>query len=80
MSRLSPDAWLGAGIVALGAFLLLILIPYGVTSPSNVRIAVLSPTMWPKIVSAALILMGGILFLRAVLAGQGHATDAGVAN
>jgi hypothetical protein len=76
MSRLSPDAWFGLAIIALGAFLLLVLIPFGVTSPSNVRIAVLSPTMWPRIVSAALILMGGVLFLRAFLGGPGPTSDA----
>jgi hypothetical protein len=76
MSRLSPDLWLGAGVIALGTFLLLILIPYGITSPSNVRIAVLSPTIWPKIISAGLVLIGGLLVLRAFVAGRGDVAPA----
>lgn len=76
MSRLSSDAWLGLGVIAVGVFLLLVLIPVGVTSPSNVRIAVLSPTMWPKIVSGAIILLGAILLIRSLIAGHENSASA----
>lgn len=69
MLKLSKDLWLGAGVVAFGVFLLLVLIPVGITSPNNVRVAVLSPTMWPNIIAAILILIGVILILRAFIAG-----------
>jgi putative tricarboxylic transport membrane protein len=52
---------LGIGFVAFGVFVLLVAIPYGVTSPSNVRAVVLSPTFWPTIVSWLIILLGAIL-------------------
>jgi hypothetical protein len=69
MSRFSRDAWLGISVVAFGAFLLLVLIPFGVTSPGNVRIAVLSPTIWPNILALLLMLIGALLTLRALIAG-----------
>jgi putative tricarboxylic transport membrane protein len=75
MSRLSRDVWLGAGVIAFGAFLLLVLIPLGITSPTNVRIAVLSPTIWPDIIAVALMLIGGILMLRALIAGPDEARE-----
>lgn len=66
-AKLTSDFWLGAGVIAFGAFQLFYLIPTWVTSPGNVRIAVLSPTIWPNIVSVALMLMGGILLFRALI-------------
>jgi hypothetical protein len=69
MSRFSSDAWLGVGVIAFGAFLFLVLIPVGVTSPGNVRIAVLSPTIWPNILAFLLMLIGGLMTLRALIAG-----------
>ncbi len=70
MSRLSTDLWLGAGVIAFGLFMLFVLIPFGVTSPGNVRIAVLSPTIWPNIISVLLIVIGGILLLRGLILGR----------
>ncbi len=74
MSKLSTDAWLGIGVMALGLFLLLVLIPYGITSPANVRIAVLSPTIWPNIIAGALVILGAIQFARSLAAGRGGET------
>lgn len=54
-------SWLGIGFVAFGAFVMLIAIPYGVTSPSNVTKLVLSPTFWPHIIGWLIILLGAIL-------------------
>lgn len=72
--KLTSDFWLGAGVIAFGAFQVFYLIPTWVTSPGNVRIAVLSPTIWPNIVSVALMLIGGILLVRALLAGPEEPT------
>jgi hypothetical protein len=68
MSGLPKDVWLGAGVIAFGAFLFFVLIPYGITSPANVRIAVLSPTIWPNIISVILMLIGGLILGRAIIA------------
>jgi len=56
------DTWLAIGIVAFAAFLLFGLIPFGVTSPSNIRVRVQAPTFWPNIIAAGL-LLGGVLLL-----------------
>jgi hypothetical protein len=54
-------SWLGIGFVAFGTFVMLVAIPYGVTSPSNVTKLVLSPTFWPHIIGWLIILLGAIL-------------------
>ena len=55
----------GIAAIAAAAFLLLIAIPYGVTSPSNVRNVVLAPTFWPQVLSGLLALAGLGLVLTA---------------
>ena len=55
----------GAAAVALGVFLLVIGIPYGVSSPSNIPKIVLSPLFWPQILAGALILLGIGLLISA---------------
>lgn len=57
------DIWLGLGIIAFGIFLLVHAIPAYVSSPSNVRALVLSPTFWPTIIAWLIILLGGVLIL-----------------
>ena len=54
-------SWLGIGFIAFGLFVLLVAIPYAVTSPSNVSRLVLSPTFWPIIISWLIIGLGAML-------------------
>ena len=56
---------LGAASVAIGIFLLVVGIPYGISSPSNVPKIVLSPVFWPQILAGALILIGVGLLISA---------------
>lgn len=58
---MSKQSFFIAGLVAViaGAFLFFVGIPYGVSTPSNVRNLVLSPLFWPNILSA-LLALGGI--------------------
>ena len=57
-SRISP---LGLVFIGFGAFILLVAIPYAVTSPSNVQKIVLAPTFWPTIIGWIIIGLGAIL-------------------
>lgn len=63
MSRKS-HLHIGIAAIAFSAFLFLVGIPYGVTTPANVRNIVLSPTFWPNIV-AGLLAVGGIAMILA---------------
>lgn len=63
MSRKSHTQ-IGLAAIAFAAFLLLVGIPYGITSPSNVRNVVLSPVFWPNVV-AGLMAAGGAGMLLA---------------
>ena len=54
-------SWLGIGFIAFGLFVLLVAIPFAVTSPSNVSRLVLSPTFWPIIISWLIIGLGAML-------------------
>lgn len=69
MRRFSQDAWIGVGTIAFGVFLILVLIPVGVTSPDNVRVPVLSPVFWPDVIGVLLILVGAVLLARALIVG-----------
>ena len=67
---------LGPGVVLFGIFLLLVAIPYGISKPSNIRVAVLSPTFWPVIIACALIIIGLLLSWQA-WRGQAQADTSG---
>ena len=56
-------SWLGIGFIAFGFFVLLVAIPFAVTSPSNVGRLVLSPTFWPTIIGWLIIVLGAMLVL-----------------
>jgi putative tricarboxylic transport membrane protein len=56
-------SWLGIGFIAFGLFVLLVAIPFAVTSPSNVGRLVLSPTFWPTIIGWLIIVLGAMLVL-----------------
>lgn len=56
-------SWLGIGFIGFGLFVLLVAIPYAVTSPSNVGKLVLSPTFWPTIISWLIIGLGVMLVM-----------------
>lgn len=65
MSRLDLNTRLGIVALAAAAFLAFIAIPNWVSSPSNVRNIVLSPTFWPYILSGFLALTGlGLMLAR----------------
>ena len=55
----------GIAAIAAAAFLLLVGIPHGVTTPSNIRNVVLSPTFWPQILAGLLALAGICLLISA---------------
>ncbi len=55
------DVLLGLGVIAFGVLLLTFAIPHYITSPSNVRALVLSPTFWPIIVAGIIVFMGALL-------------------
>lgn len=55
----------GIAAIAAAVFLLLAGIPYGVSTPSNVRNIVLSPTFWPQILAVLLALAGIGLLISA---------------
>ena len=55
----------GIAAIAAAAFLLLVGIPHGVTTPSNIRNVVLSPTFWPQILAGLLALAGIGLLISA---------------
>ena len=58
MSR-TAHRHIGVAAIIFAAFLFVVGIPFGVTSPSNVRNIVLSPLFWPQIV-AGLLGLGGL--------------------
>ena len=59
---MTGDRLTGLGIAGAGAALLLFGIPMGISAPSNVRVAVLSPLFWPTIIAWAMV-VGGVLLL-----------------
>lgn len=59
--------WLGIVFIGFGLFVLFVAIPQAVTSPSNVRVAVLSPTFWPAIIGWIIIGLGAMLAAYALL-------------
>ncbi len=65
MARLRGDFWTGLGVVLLGLLLVFVAVPEGVVSPRSVRIAVLSPAFWPNILAWLLVVLGGVLAIRA---------------
>lgn len=55
---------IGIAAILFAVFLLVVAIPYGVTSPSNVGNVILSPVFWPNVLSGALALTGvGMVFM-----------------
>jgi len=64
MDNRSMQMKLGIGAMATAAFLLLIAIPFWVSSPSNVPNIVLSPLFWPNILAVLTGFTGaGLLFM-----------------
>ncbi len=59
---------IGLAALALSLFLVLVGIPYGVTSPSNVPKMVLSPVFWPYVLCGVLALTGVGLIVTASFA------------
>lgn len=50
--------------IAFALILLVVLIPYGIVTPRNVRLPVLSPLFWPTILGGLLLLCGLLLAIR----------------
>ncbi len=64
---------IGIGAIAFAVFLILIGIPYGITSPSNVRFLVLSPVFWPYTLAGLLAIAGlGMVLTSRMLDNQGY--------
>ncbi|HUS95322.1 MAG TPA: tripartite tricarboxylate transporter TctB family protein [Hyphomicrobiaceae bacterium] len=61
MQRITHNTWLGLGVIAFGGLLLGVAIPLGISSPSNVRALVLSPTFWPSIIACLLVVLGVLI-------------------
>ena len=59
------EGQVGIASIAIGVFLLVVAIPYGVSSPSNVSKLVLSPLFWPQILGGVLIFVGVLLLAAA---------------
>lgn len=68
MTGRSAIPWLGLGIIAFAAFILLIAIPYGINSPANVDIIFLSPKFWPLIIACVVALLGALLVMEHMVA------------
>ncbi|HEY9055719.1 MAG TPA: tripartite tricarboxylate transporter TctB family protein [Aurantimonas sp.] len=51
--------------IGFALILLVVVIPYGIVTPRNVRLPVLSPLFWPVILGGALLLCGVLLAIRA---------------
>lgn len=58
MNYSRTEVGIGAAAILVGVFLLLVGIPYGITSPSNVSRVVLSPVFWPSILAGLMVLIG----------------------
>lgn len=65
----------GLLLIAVGLFLVLVLIPEGVVEPRKVRYAALSPSHYPRLIGIALTVLGAAVVLRAYLA-PARVTDA----
>lgn len=73
MPRLHSSIWLGAGMLAISAFLGAYLIPTWVIKPDNIRILVLSPDFWPYIITALLAIGGAAILLQYLVLGPNGA-------
>lgn len=58
MPNLHRQTLIGLFALAAGVFLLLVAIPYWVSSPSNVRNIILSPVFWPYTLAGLTIIVG----------------------
>lgn len=61
---LNQDAITGAFYLALGLFMVFVLIPLGVDEPGNVEFAALAPSYWPRIICLALTALGLGMLVR----------------
>lgn len=68
-------SWLGIGFIGFGLFVLLVAIPYAVTSPSNVRAIVLSPTFWPTIIAWLIMGLGALIVVFRLIGPAPEAMD-----
>lgn len=68
------DVWIGGAIVAFGAFVLLVLIPFGVVMPDHIPARSISPAFWPKTTAWMLIVFGAIVALESLSKPANEAT------
>jgi hypothetical protein len=61
------ETLIGLGVMALAIFILAYMIPNWIVVPRNVRLIFLSPMFWPNILGWVLLVLGGLLTLRALL-------------
>ena len=63
----TKDLWSGLLFAGLGMIVVFVLIPQGVTEPRKVKYVALSPSYYPRLIGIALILLGALIAVRAVL-------------
>ncbi len=72
---INPNTITGAVYLALGLFLVLVLIPVGIDEPGNVEFAVLAPSYWPRIICLVLAALGTGMLVRFWMNKRGGAVD-----
>lgn len=61
---MNPNTITGAVYLALGLFLVFVLIPVGIDEPGNVEFAVLAPSYWPRVICFVLAALGTGMLVR----------------
>ncbi|MEM1199850.1 MAG: tripartite tricarboxylate transporter TctB family protein [Pseudomonadota bacterium] len=61
---ITPNTITGAVYLALGLFLVFVLIPVGIVEPGNVEFAVLAPSYWPRVICLVLATLGIGMLVR----------------
>ncbi len=67
MEDRSIQIQLGVGAIAASVFLVVVAIPFWVSSPSNVANIILSPLFWPNVLAAITGLIGAGLILTSIV-------------
>ena len=76
---INPNTITGAVYLALGLFLVFVLIPVGIDEPGNVEFAVLAPSYWPRVICSVLAVLGAGMLVRYWMNMRGGAAN-GEAN
>ena len=66
MTQSKKDILLGAILVTGFSLMLLVFIPKGIDVPKGIRIAATAPDYWPKLISAAIVLLGLVILFQGI--------------